>query len=83
MTKKRTYSASCGHVCIDRKGLAATEEQVIHSGQLAVKPNVHIDDWHALQPFQLAEIGFGLPPLWDDPLDHINCKSAHSQVVLH
>lgn len=68
------YPAGGGHVGIDGQGLAAAEEQVVHCGQLAVKPDVHIDDGDPLQPLQLAEVRPGLPLLGDDSLHHINCN---------
>ena len=68
------YPAGGGHVGIDGQGLAAAEEQVVHCGQLAVKPDVHVDDGDPLQPLQLAEVRPGLPLLGNDPLHHINCS---------
>lgn len=68
------YPAGGGHVSIDGQGLAAAEEQVVHCGQLAVKPDVDVDDGHPLQPLQLAEVRPGLPLLGNDSLHHINCS---------
>ena len=68
------YPACGGHVGVDRQCLAAAEQQVVHGGQLAVKPDVDVDDRHSLQAFQLAEIGLGLPLLRNDPLHHIDCR---------
>lgn len=70
---KAAHPACCRHISVHRQSLAAAEQQVIHGGKLAVKPNVDIDDRYTLQTLQLAEVGFLLPLLWDDSLHHINC----------
>ncbi len=74
------YSAGGGHVSIDRQGLAAAEQQVVHCGELAVKPDVHVDDRHPLQPLQLTEVWLGLPLLGNDPLHYIDCAQPEARV---
>ena len=67
--ERRTY-------CVDAEQFAAREEQMVHSRQLPVKPDVDIDDWHAYELLHLSEVVKLGPLVWHQLLDHIDCIAA-------
>ena len=65
------------HVCIHRQQRRSAKQQVVNSGQLAVKPDVDVDDWHALEAIKLLEKRLGTPLIREQLLDNVHCEGTH------
>ena len=70
------------HVSIHAEQRAPAEQQVVNCGELAVKPDVDVDDWHALQAVELLEEGSGGPGLWTQQLHDVHGHGTDVQVTL-
>ena len=62
---------------IDAEQFAPGEEQVVRGRQLAVKPDVDVDDRDTNQLLQAAEVGQPLPPLRHLLFEDIDCDNGN------
>ena len=76
-TLSMPMARDCAHR-IDAKQVAPGKEQVVCGRQLAVEPDVDVDDGHANQLLQAAEVGQPLPPLWHLLFEDIDCNDSNS-----
>ena len=70
-------AAGIAHVRVDAQQITAAKQQVINFGELAIKPEVDVDDRHPIEAFELLEVGQLLPSFRHQQLERIHRHGTH------